>query len=215
MRPDSLQCTARRGIVGQQVERRPGDVDRPVPTPEVHVLHALVVEHDLDGSLLRSNAALLEHVRGGVEALDVEAPSYEIEQRIAGTAPELQRWLTAARHKARVRLRVGHSRPKWSIELYHEPGVELRRLAHARNRWQKHIRVTRTDWPFRRSPARTVCNPRVPNGRGTQTGRTSSRDDGTDGAFPSRSERNLQSVLRAGLGPLQAAPRHWPPCQDN
>jgi hypothetical protein len=63
------------------------------------VLHALVVKHNINGPLLRSNTALLEHVRRRVEALDVEPPSNEIEQRIAGTASELQPWLTAARNK--------------------------------------------------------------------------------------------------------------------
>ena len=83
-----------------------------------------LVEDDFDPAGRRGPAGEGEHVRGRVEAFDVEPAPAQLEQRLAVAAAELERGLAAGRDERRVGLRVGDRRAQRGVELGDEPRVE-------------------------------------------------------------------------------------------
>jgi hypothetical protein len=64
------------------------------------------VQRDVKAALSGGTTAPLEHVRRGVEPLDVEPRGDEVEERVAVTAAELKGGLADPTHEALVRTRI-------------------------------------------------------------------------------------------------------------
>ena len=106
VRCNALEGALCRVVVGQQVERGPGQIDRRIATAEVHRLERGVMEDHVETPRGRPRSAALEHVRRRVEALDVQTTRSQIENGIAIAAAELERRLTRQRHEPGVWLGV-------------------------------------------------------------------------------------------------------------
>ena len=93
MAPYPAQCFLCGFVVGQQVEGGAGEKDRPVPPRQIQLLHLLPVDSDGEVPLRGDAFEAVEHVLGGVHAVDVSARRHQIQQRITVTATQFQRGL--------------------------------------------------------------------------------------------------------------------------
>lgn len=120
----SLEGHLRYVIIGQQVERRPGEVDRSEPPLELHRLHRLLVQHHAQSPSVGRATAASQQVGGRVEPFDVDTGGDQIEQRVAVSAADFEGRFTRHLHELLVDARIGRGGPERGVRLGDDPGVE-------------------------------------------------------------------------------------------
>ncbi len=112
-------------IVRKQVENGPGHEDRLEPARQVERLHPLVVERDSDTFLVRPTSAARQHVRGGIDALDVEAAPAQSVQRVTVSTAQLQCGTARFSYEGRIGLGVLRAGLQRGVGLRNDAGVEI------------------------------------------------------------------------------------------
>jgi hypothetical protein len=121
---DGAQRIAHRPVVGQQIERRPGQEHRPVWPPRVQRLHRGDPPTGVHAPFGRPAVQPGDHVRRGIDTVQVQAHGAEVEQRITVSAPELQGRLTEPADQLAVRRGREAGRFERRVQLGDEPRVE-------------------------------------------------------------------------------------------
>lgn len=117
---------------GSRVKGRPGEEDRPVAAGQVQSLHALVEHGGTDVLFVCPASEPLQHVGGGVDAVDVQAASTQFEQGITVSAPQLQCRHAGLPNEGGVGFGVLGEGLQRSVDLRDDAGVEVS-WVHARH----------------------------------------------------------------------------------
>ncbi|WP_323180115.1 hypothetical protein [Streptomyces sp. NBC_00893] len=84
-----------------------------------------MVDSDSDTCLVCPTAAALQHVRGGVDALDVQSVPTQSEQGVTVSAAQFQGWGARVSHEGRIRLGVRGEGLQGRVGIRDDSGIEI------------------------------------------------------------------------------------------
>jgi len=122
---DPLERSAGRVVVGDQVERGPGQIDRTIGPRQGQVLHALAVGDDLEARDVGSGVAAVEHVLRRIDPVDVDAASDKFEKGPVIPAAEFQGRLPGVTDELQIAAGIEGVTPQRGVHISDDPGVEI------------------------------------------------------------------------------------------
>ena len=115
-------------VVGEEVERRPGQIDRCELAIEIQILHPLLVDWCGDPLRLEALAPSTNHICGGVDAFNVKSFTGKIKERPVIAAPEFKCRRTLILDEYSITIGSEVRAPKHGVDLRNDACIKLCRM---------------------------------------------------------------------------------------